>query len=126
MDFRRLDHLVALADKRNFARASEQVNLSQPALTRSIQAAEAEFGMRLFDRGAVAVTPTPAGEFVARAGAPARLREPLPDARRRASTAIARSATRRSASARSRQRRSWRRSSPTCGASFPASTCASR
>jgi len=64
MDFRRLTHLVALADKRNFARASEQVNLTQPALTRSIQAAEAEFGMRLFDRGAVAVTPTPAGEFV--------------------------------------------------------------
>ena len=64
MDFRRLNHLVALADKRNFARASEQVNLSQPALSRSIQAAEAEFGMRLFDRGAVAVTPTPAGEFV--------------------------------------------------------------
>jgi DNA-binding transcriptional LysR family regulator len=64
MDFRRLTHLVALADKRNFARASEQVNLTQPALTRSIQAAEAEFGMRLFDRGSVAVTPTPAGEFV--------------------------------------------------------------
>jgi len=64
MDFRRLTHLVALADKRNFARASEHVNLTQPALTRSIQAAEAEFGMRLFDRGSAAVTPTPAGEFV--------------------------------------------------------------
>jgi DNA-binding transcriptional LysR family regulator len=64
MDIRRLTHLVALADKCNYARASEQVNLTQPALTRSIQAAEAEFGMRLFDRGAVAVTPTPAGEFV--------------------------------------------------------------
>ena len=64
MDFRRLTHLVALADKRNFARAAEHVNLTQPALTRSIQAAEAEFGLRLFDRGSVAVTPTPAGEFV--------------------------------------------------------------
>jgi len=64
MDFRRLTHLVALADKNNFARASEHVNLTQPALTRSIQAAEAEFGMRLFDRGASGVTPTPAGEFV--------------------------------------------------------------
>jgi len=64
MDFRRLTHLVALADKRNFARAAEQVNLTQPALTRSVQAAEAEFGMRLFDRNSVAVKPTPAGEFV--------------------------------------------------------------
>jgi DNA-binding transcriptional LysR family regulator len=64
MDFRRLAHLVALAEKRSFARAAEHVNLTQPALTRSVQAAEAEFGMRLFDRGSVAVTPTPAGEFV--------------------------------------------------------------
>ena len=64
MDFRRLAHLVALADKRNFARAAEHVNLTQPALTRSVQAAEAELGMRLFDRGSLAVTPTPAGEFV--------------------------------------------------------------
>jgi DNA-binding transcriptional LysR family regulator len=38
--------------------------LSQPALTRSIQAAEAELGMLLFDRGTQDVTVTPAGEFV--------------------------------------------------------------
>ncbi len=64
MDLRRLAHIVALAERRNFARASEQVSLSQPALTRSIQAAEAELGMRLFDRGSTQVTPTPAGEFI--------------------------------------------------------------
>ncbi len=64
MDIRRLAHLVALADKRNFARAAEVLHLSQPALTRSIQAAEAELGLRLFDRGSLEVRPTPAGEFV--------------------------------------------------------------
>ena len=64
MDVKRLTHLIAVADKRNFARAAEQVNLTQPALTRSVQAAEEEFGMRLFDRGTTAVMPTPAGEFV--------------------------------------------------------------
>jgi len=64
MDIRRLGHIVALADRRNFARAAQQLALSQPALTRSIQAAEAEYGMRLFDRGPAEVTPTPAGEFV--------------------------------------------------------------
>jgi len=64
MDVKRLTHLIAVADKRNFARAAEQVNLTQPALTRSVQAAEEEFGMRLFDRGTTAVKPTPAGEFV--------------------------------------------------------------
>lgn len=64
MDIKRLTHIVALADKRNFARAAERSNLTQPALTRSIQAAEAELGLRLFDRGGTEVTPTPAGEFV--------------------------------------------------------------
>jgi DNA-binding transcriptional LysR family regulator len=64
MDIKRLAHIVALADQRNFARAAEQSHLSQPALTRSIQAAEAELGMRLFDRCTLEVKPTPAGEFV--------------------------------------------------------------
>ena len=64
MDLRRWAHIVAVADRRSFARAAEQVHLSQPALTRSIQAAEAELGMRLFDRGTQHVAPTPAGEFV--------------------------------------------------------------
>jgi DNA-binding transcriptional LysR family regulator len=63
MDLKRLSHLVAVAAARNFARAAEQVHLSQPALTRSVQAAEAEFGLRLFDRGSE-VTPTRAGAFV--------------------------------------------------------------
>ena len=64
MDLRRWAHVVAVADCRSFVRAAEQVHLSQPALTRSIQAAEAELGLRLFDRRSNDVVPTPAGEFV--------------------------------------------------------------
>ncbi len=64
MDLRRWTHVVAVADHRSFVRAAEHVHLSQPALTRSIQAAEAELGMPLFDRGPTAITVTPAGEFV--------------------------------------------------------------
>jgi DNA-binding transcriptional LysR family regulator len=64
MDLRRWAHVVAVADCRSFVRAAEQVHLSQPALTRSIQAAEAELGLRLFDRTSSDVAPTPAGEFV--------------------------------------------------------------
>jgi DNA-binding transcriptional LysR family regulator len=64
MDLKRWTHVVAVADRRSFVRAAEQVHLSQPALTRSIQAAEAELGLRLFDRGTLEVAPTPAGEFV--------------------------------------------------------------
>ena len=64
MDLRRWAHVVAVADCRSFVRAAEQVHLSQPALTRSIQAAEAELGLLLFDRRSNEVAPTPAGEFV--------------------------------------------------------------
>jgi len=64
MDLKRWAHIVAVADRRSFARAAEQVNLSQPALTRSIQAAESELGLRLFDRGTQEVATTPAGEFI--------------------------------------------------------------
>ena len=58
MDLKRLNHLIALADERNFGRAALRVHLSQPAFSRSIQAAETELGLQLFDRGAeVACTP---------------------------------------------------------------------
>ena len=64
MDLKRWTHIVAVADRRSFVRAAEEVHLSQPALTRSIQAAEAELGLLLFDRGTQEVVPTPAGEFI--------------------------------------------------------------
>lgn len=64
MDLRRLKHLVALADERHFGRAASRVHLSQPAFSRSIQAAEAELGLQLFDRGMQEVTCTSAGQFV--------------------------------------------------------------
>jgi DNA-binding transcriptional LysR family regulator len=64
MDPRRLKHLVAVADCKNFGRAADKCNLSQSALSRSIQAAEEELGLRLFERSTVEVRCTPAGQFV--------------------------------------------------------------
>lgn len=64
MDLKRLNHLLALAEERNFGRAAVRVHLSQPAFSRSIQAAEAELGLQLFDRGNADVSCTPAGVFV--------------------------------------------------------------
>lgn len=64
MDIKRLKHLVALADERNFGRAAERVHLSQPAFSRSVQNAEAELGLQLFDRGSLEVSCTAAGSFV--------------------------------------------------------------
>jgi DNA-binding transcriptional LysR family regulator len=64
MDLKRLKHLVALADMRNFGRAATQCHLTQSAFSRSIQAAEEETGLQLFDRGTLEVTCTDAGAFV--------------------------------------------------------------
>lgn len=63
VDIRRLQHVVALADEANFRRAAERVHLSQPAFSRSIQAAEQEVGLKLFDRGSAEARCTPAGSF---------------------------------------------------------------
>ena len=64
MDLKRLNHLVTLADTRNFGRAALQCHLSQSAFSRSVQAAEEELGLQLFDRGSLEVTCTQAGAFV--------------------------------------------------------------
>lgn len=64
MDIKRLTHLLALADERHFGRAADRVHLSQPALSRSIQALESETNQRLFDRDSGDVRPTPAGAFL--------------------------------------------------------------
>jgi DNA-binding transcriptional LysR family regulator len=64
MDIKRLKHLVALADTRNFGRAATQCHLTQSAFSRSIQAAEDELGLQLFDRGTVEASCTDAGAFV--------------------------------------------------------------
>lgn len=60
---RSLTHLVTLAGRLNFARAAEDLGLSQSALSRSIQALEVQIGMRLFDRGRTGVTLTPQGRM---------------------------------------------------------------
>ena len=64
MDLKRLKHLVALSDVRNFGRAAAQCHLTQSAFSRSIQAAEEELGLQLFDRGTLEVRCTDAGDFV--------------------------------------------------------------
>lgn len=64
MHLKRLRHLVALADTRNFGRAAERCGLSQSAFSRSIQSAEEALGLQLFDRGTLEVVPTNAGAFV--------------------------------------------------------------
>ncbi|MCB1624803.1 MAG: LysR family transcriptional regulator [Pseudomonadales bacterium] len=50
MDLRQLKHFMALAEARNFNRASESVGLTQSALTQSISKLEKELDLQLFIR----------------------------------------------------------------------------
>lgn len=63
-DLRQLRHFVALAEYGHFARAAEAVNLSQPALSRSIQALESQLDCRLLDRNPRGITLTAYGRLV--------------------------------------------------------------
>ncbi|MHA6495101.1 LysR family transcriptional regulator [Pseudomonas borbori] len=63
-DLRQLRHFVALADLGHFARAAQAVHLSQPALSRSIQALEAGLGCTLVDRHSRGISLTAHGHLV--------------------------------------------------------------
>jgi DNA-binding transcriptional LysR family regulator len=66
----RLQHLIALVEHAHFGRAAEALHISQPTLSKSIQALEAELGVQLLERKHGAVTPTVFGHHVLeRAGA---------------------------------------------------------
>jgi len=61
---RRLRHLLLLVEYGHFGRAAAALSISQPALTKSIQALEAELGVMLLDRKRGAVVLTAFGELV--------------------------------------------------------------
>ncbi len=50
MDLRQLRQLLAIAEHRSLGRAASALNLTQPALTKSVRRLELEIGVRLFDR----------------------------------------------------------------------------
>jgi DNA-binding transcriptional LysR family regulator len=64
MNLRQLEHLVAVAEAGSLAAAARRVHLSQPALTRSIQALESRVGLPLCDRGARGIKLTTTGQLV--------------------------------------------------------------
>lgn len=54
----------SLARHRNFARAADELGMSQPNLSRALRSLEDSVGMPLFDRSRTSVTPTVAAEIV--------------------------------------------------------------
>lgn len=66
IDLKRLRHLTALVQHGNFHRAAEALHLTQPALSRSIQALEAHVGAPLLMRHRTGVEPTELGRLMLR------------------------------------------------------------
>lgn len=63
-NLQQLRHFSALVEHGNFARAADAVHLSQPALSRSIQALEASLDCRLLDRHSRGISLTVHGQLV--------------------------------------------------------------
>lgn len=66
MHARPLKHFLAVYDNHGISAAAEQLRISQPALTKSIQKLEAEFGVPLFERRPGGVVPTRYADMLAR------------------------------------------------------------
>lgn len=64
LNFQALEQFVALARTKNFTRAAEELNLSQSALSRSIQKLEEQLGQPLFERKPREVVLTDLGEVL--------------------------------------------------------------
>ncbi len=60
----RYRHVLSIAEHGNFRRAAAALRISQPALTKSVQALEAELGVPLFDRRSRQVSLTGFGQRV--------------------------------------------------------------
>lgn len=65
---RQLEHFLAAYETRSLRKAAERCNVSQPALTKSIQRLEEALSLALFERTANGVIPTPVAEIVWRHG----------------------------------------------------------
>jgi DNA-binding transcriptional LysR family regulator len=63
MDTRQIKNFLILCETLNFRKASGQINIVQPALSRQMQLLEKEVGALLFDRSKRTVTLTEAGTF---------------------------------------------------------------
>jgi DNA-binding transcriptional LysR family regulator len=68
LDAKSLRQVLALATHRNFGRAAAALNVSQPALSRSLGALEQALGVQLFDRSRRGVNPTSFGQILIERG----------------------------------------------------------
>lgn len=64
MTLQQLEYVLAVYRSRNFAKAAEACDVTQPTLSSMIQKLEEELGVKIFDRRKQPVVPTPVGRLV--------------------------------------------------------------
>lgn len=63
MNLKQIQYALKLSEVLNISQVAEQLNISQPALSKQILSLEKELGVQLFDRSSIPMTITPAGEY---------------------------------------------------------------
>lgn len=66
MNARQIQYALALSESLNFSQVSEQLGITQPALSKQIQSLEKDLGVKLFERNHSPLVLTPAGEYFVR------------------------------------------------------------
>ena len=64
MTLQQLEYILAVDTYRHFAKAAERCRVTQPTLSMMVQKLEDELGVKLFDRNAQPIRPTPTGKKV--------------------------------------------------------------
>lgn len=62
MNFRQLQYALLLSQCRSFSHAADELNITQPALSKQILSLEKELGVQLFDRSTTPLSLTAAGQ----------------------------------------------------------------
>lgn len=68
IELKLLEHVVEICRSGSFSAAARRLNLSQPALSKSVSRLEAQLGVPLFKRAGGAARPTEFGELIAERG----------------------------------------------------------
>jgi LysR family hydrogen peroxide-inducible transcriptional activator len=64
MTITQLEYIIAVNEHRNFVKAAEKCNVTQPTLSMQIQKLERTLGVKIFNRSQLPVSPTPIGETI--------------------------------------------------------------
>jgi len=64
MNLKKIETFLLIIEKRSFSAAAESLGMTQPAVSTHVKSLEQDLGVKLIERGASTIQPTPAGNYV--------------------------------------------------------------